>query len=195
MRTTSYLIIATSIILFIAAHQSHAQNTGFTGPFAPGNWTPELPDPSFGGEITEFTENTLIIEGPDGINCFDLGGAEVSVSIEIPADLLISFEWSYFSSDGGQWDIFIVRRTANGDITEVLTVPNVDQGDGTFDALFDKGDEIDILVYSRDCRFGPGILTVTNFNYQELAPVPVKAWSFLMAAILMATFAFFRFKA
>ena len=81
---------------------------GFTGPYAPANWTITTDE---GGSVIPNGIIGVTLIGPDeGCN----GGASVYYGIEIPASGVIHFNWNYtsFDEDGPLFDPF--GYTING---------------------------------------------------------------------------------
>ncbi len=78
---------------------------------------------------------------------------------------LLTFDWTYWSSDIDYWD------KGYYDVNGGRTVLCDNNGPyaGSVSTGLNVGDLLDLGVYTEDGFFGPGILTVTNFN---LTPEP-----------------------
>ena len=86
------------------AQATHAAVVGFTGDFAPGNWTTTLD----GGDGYVNTSNAptsvVIASANNGDNVL----RNTDFSIAMPFNGAISFDWSFTTSDGPVWDPFLV---------------------------------------------------------------------------------------
>jgi hypothetical protein len=72
----------------------------FTGPFATSNWD-VLEE---GNSMAAFSGNTILLL--TGSNGSETPQANVDVTIVIPVDGTVSFDWDYETSDGPEWDPF-----------------------------------------------------------------------------------------
>jgi hypothetical protein len=175
-------------ILVLSATQIAAQ--GFTGYYDPANWTIELPDAQYGGSVPAFDANTLVIIGPDGQSC---SGEEVRVFIEVEESGGIFFNWEFVNFDSPGWDFFIVRQALNGDVNVLTQVTQ--PGSGSFVGFFNAGDVLHFVVYSEDCVFGEGVVTITNFDpYSEYTAIPLSSWALYLGILLMISFVVIRFR-
>ena len=138
-----------------------SSTSGFTGDFAPELWVAT--------EGVSIGESTLIIEGYDtgdetGNTDYAWGdGLNQQATAQcISAGATVSFDWSYSTVDGPNWDPgFYI----NGALVASLTDDNgatSQNGSVSFDCV--GGDAIGFAVNSVDGIWGPGILTITNFT-------------------------------
>lgn len=153
------------ILAFLAmafSTQATMAAVGFTGAFAPENWQITESHADFGGDVYFTGTTTLTIEGPDGEEGCD-DSYQMSASIVIPQTGLVQFDWEFVNLDEDpDYDFFIVRKTDNGDQDLIFTT---ETSSGHFAELFQAGDVLAIIVASEDCVLGPGIATITNFEF------------------------------
>lgn len=130
----------------------------FDGPYAPELWTFTT---EAGGFIDAHTADTLVLVGGDSL----LSG-DTDILVTVIADGLWTFSWSWESTDwspGFDNGYYLINGAAHflagggpGPYTDALSVQ------------VHEGDVIGFRVETTDGIFGPGVLTITNFN----APVP-----------------------
>ena len=189
----NFLPMSFLLVLFFPIGQALAGDgfiEGFTGAFAQENWTIELPDPTYGGEVSWDGTHTLIIEGPDGSSCS--GGREVLASIAVPFGGRVAFDWEYTSTDVGTWDFFIVLIDADGQEHQIVYVDNADAPtSGSVNRYMGSGETLVLTVGSVDCILGPGIATISSFSFGT-PPIPLAIWV-LPASLLMMAVAKIRF--
>ena len=129
----------------------------FSGSYDPANWTFN----AGGGNGTWLmTAAQLDIVGDDS----EVGGY-TDVFLVAPAAGMVSFDWSYFSTDIEQWD------GGGYKVNFVDTFLAYNEGpvfSGSASFNVNAGDTFGFFVWSDDGAFGPGELTITNFS----APVP-----------------------
>ncbi len=182
-----YFLFVAFFVFFI----SQAAANGFTGYFAPANWTVSLPESQYGGSVSH-EQNYLTINGPDGDLC--LGGKEVAVSIAMPDNGVVWFRWDYISydEDGPTFDVFIIRKTVTG--TEHILEFIDYNGFGVFSGAFDEGDELSFVVSSQDCILGEGVVTITGFQFIEDPVVPLANWAIFLSLALITLFVIFHLR-
>jgi hypothetical protein len=142
---------------------------GFTGDFAPGNWS--ILQQNNGSVSFAANGASVDFDGPDGIGCFGTG-AEASIAIAMPNDGNVTFDYDYTSLDlfGSGWDAFIALVDANGNVTVLVNTINSVNAAGTVNVDVAAGDVLAIGVASVDCTLGPGVATVDNFVFSPLTP-------------------------
>lgn len=136
--------------------------SGFTGPFAPANWTVIEND---GGSV-DISANTMTLETADG-GGFCFGGSSQFATIAVPFDGLLSFDWDYSTIDAPFFDQFIAVIDAAGNITTLVDIdsgPNNQSGSVT-DVPVTAGSILVFEAFSTDCILGPAIIDITNFSY------------------------------
>jgi hypothetical protein len=138
-----------------------AASAQFTGYYA-HPWTFARTNPGSGAFWTGST-SSLTITGHNA------GGGGDTATYTIPALLggLVSFNWSYSSTDTDDYDRggYII----NG--FKTVLANNASQGSGSGSFFVNTGDIFGFYVESADGNFGPGILSISNF----VAPVPEPA--------------------
>lgn len=154
-----------SAVMGFSANPAQAMVTGFTGQYAPANWT-ETVNPDGYVDTANAPASITLGSANNG------GGAKrTNYTITAPAAGKVSFDWLYktFDVDGSGWDPF--GYLLNGNFTQ-LSLNNLmsDQtGSVAFDVLL--GDTFGFSQRALDSIAGRGITTVSNFN----APAPVPA--------------------
>ncbi|MBO6607093.1 T9SS type A sorting domain-containing protein [Psychroserpens sp.] len=131
--------------------------TGFTGDFAPGNWSQDLGGSDGSINITE-TDMT-IVGGNNG------SGSVVIAEATCPTGGSYSFNWDFTTDDGSAfWDpAFYV----NGVAVIQLTDDNEGAQSGSVSVNCAAGDVIGFGVASQDGIAGAGTLTITDFTVGE----------------------------
>lgn len=128
--------------------------TGFTGAFAPANWTTITPA-GYANAVATVTATTITLTSPDGAGCANLAS---SASIAFPTAGNVSFNYNYVNPDPG-FEVFIITVN-NGVITQLGTT-----GSGVFTRAMNAGDVLLIRAQSADCVFGAATATITNFSF------------------------------
>jgi hypothetical protein len=128
----------------------------FSGTYDPANWTFA---PSGDGSWSMNAASLLIVGDDSGV------GGYTDVYIVAPAAGMVSFDWSYFSIDSGDFDRGGYQVNFADTILANNDGPNF-SGNASF--AVNAGDTFGFFVWSDDGLFGPGELTITNFS----APVP-----------------------
>lgn len=146
-------------LLALALLGAGAAQAAFIGPYAVGNWTTNS---TGGGSVdTSGAPASITVVGPDtGSDTF----RQIDFTIAAVADGIWSFDWSYSSTDSPTFDG--AGWLLNGAFS---LLANVNGSSGSSGAInVQTGDVIGFRGYATDDAFGPGFLTVTNFD----APVP-----------------------
>lgn len=129
--------------------------TGFTGDFAPANWTTSTPA-GYANAVASVTATTITLTSPDGAFC--AGGLSSTASIATVSEGTMSFNYSYTTADAG-FEFFVINVNG-GVITQIQAT-----GAGTFNRAMAAGDVLLLAARSADCVFGSGTATITNFQY------------------------------
>jgi hypothetical protein len=124
----------------------------FDGPYAPANWT--TTDNAGGSATFNGTASLDMLSGDIGV------GGDTTVTINAPSGGNMSFDWSYTSSDSGDFD---QGGYINAGVF-VFLAQNDTPGSGSVSVNVDAGDQIGFYVTTLDGAFGPGHLTITNFS-------------------------------
>jgi hypothetical protein len=138
------------------AQATHAAVIGFTGDFAPGNWTTTLN----GGDGYVNTSNaptSVVIASADD------GGGErnTDFSIAMPFTGAISFDWSFTTSDGPFYDPFFVG--IDGIYTQLTDNGGPNSQTGSYSVSVLAGQVFTLRANSFDSVFGRSETTVSNF--------------------------------
>lgn len=149
-------------LFFGAVCFSHA---AFTGGYATNNWT--LVNSNANGSINLSNAPAKIVLTGGNNESAQPGYTEWRVLV--PAAGLLQFDWSYTTLDDafGPWDGAGWRR--NG-FSQELAVNNSTNFSGHVSALVSAGDTFAFWVQTSDNMVGPGLLTVTNFNFGVVPP-------------------------
>ncbi len=147
---------------------------GFTGPFAPQNWT--VLEENNGS--VDFSASSIAFEGPDGGTCTD---AQATAMITMPANGTLTFDYDWSNLDVG-WDAFIVTVNVS---TGIVDTENFGTASGTVSLDLMAGDVILIGIVSEDCFGGAGSALVDNFTFQYASGVDAGAftqcWGYITA--------------
>lgn len=152
-----------SAVLFAAAGLATAANAqvimGFQGPFDPANWTEAKPGNS-SVDWTNAPDCVTIIGNDDGSGL----AADTFISIIAPDDAIVCFDWTYFSSDVGDWDSGGYHINNN----PIQLADNDTHGSGSASFPVNAGNTFGWYVHSRDSGFGPGVLeTATSSSRSQ----------------------------
>ncbi len=132
---------------------------GFVGPFSPSNWT--ILEENNGTVNFDGSNEVVTIVGPDGAFC--PGGAEASMTLTIPEDGNISFDWEWTNVDPN-WDFFVVILDQAG-VIDVLVDVGAAAASGAIDEEVEEGNILFMGVESLDCIGGTGTATISNFIF------------------------------
>lgn len=154
-----------------------AAQAAFIGPYAVGNWTTTS---TAGGSVdTSGAPASITVVGPDtGSN----SSQQIDFTIAAVADGIWSFDWSYSSTDSAGYDG--AGWLLNGAFSLLANASGNSGSSGAINVL--TGDVIGFRVYSTDDTFGPGVLTVANFDAPVPAPEPTALSLFALGAVGVA---------
>jgi hypothetical protein len=155
-----YALATASLAAVAIPAAAKADLADFSGPYAPANWTFTNTGTSNGNVNTAGAPASITLTG----GASGSGSGTTNFTIAAVASGLLTFDWNYFSTDSGSYDIgnFLL----NGVTTFLAS--NASQGNGTFSIAVNSGDVFGFQVFSQDNIAGPGVLTISNFS----APVP-----------------------
>ncbi|MEM9412834.1 MAG: PEP-CTERM sorting domain-containing protein [Planctomycetota bacterium] len=145
-------------------------NADFTGDYTPGNWTVS----TMSGDAGVTNDGlTAILTGTDS------GIADVlEYSVTVSQTGTLDFDWDYTNllGDYGSYDYagFIVDNNFT-----LLATNADDPASGTESIAVNSGQSFSFIVASLDGEFGPGQLTISNF---EASPIPEPSALGLLAA-------------
>ncbi len=132
--------------------------SGFTGPYASGNWTVIVPPQ--GGSVTMMGDEEVMLVGPDGGIC---SNASTQFRIVIPSTGQLIFDWQYSTNDvdGPLFDPF--GYNLNGTFFQLSDNSGPDTQSGTVSVAVTAGDVFAFEQRSVDCILGEGATTVVQF--------------------------------
>ena len=151
------LLGSLSLAALSLAFAAPAEASGFSGPYAPANWT-------FTANGGDGSVNTA--GAPASINLTGSNngiGEPTNYTINSVVDGQVSFSWSYSSVDSPGYDSFGYLLNGNFNF---LANSNGQTDTTAFSVA--AGDSFGFSITSLDGIFGPGIATISNFS----APVP-----------------------
>jgi len=134
---------------------------GFAGPYAPSNWS------SFANNSDGFVNSAgaptsiSIISGNNGSGTSGTNGW----TITIPASGTITFNWSYTTVDGPQWDYpqYVINSGAPQLFPGYSTSGGTSQS-GSASIPVNAGDVFTLQMYTVDNIVGSATVTITNFT-------------------------------
>ncbi len=136
-------------------------NAQFSGPYAVANWTLTNSPGANGSVNTAGAPASLILNGSD--DELNIGDVTVDYTIITTATGNWSFNWSYTTSDGPNFDPAGVL--VNGVFTQLTNNDGGMMQSGTFNGgSVTSGSTIGFRVRSLDNAAGNGVLTISNFS-------------------------------
>ena len=178
---------ATLICLVVSVAQTtHATVIGFTGDFAPSNWSTTL-DGGDGYVNTSNAPTSIVIASADNQ---DIVERNTDFSIAMPFSGTVSFNWSYQTSDeGSSFDPFFVgidgvftMLTSDSDSTQLES--------GFYSGSILAGQILTLRANTPDSSFGRAETTVSNFQAvsepTSAVPEPTSMAIFGLGALGMA---------
>ena len=178
MSLKNVLVAAASIgAAVIAVPTASAAIIGFTGLFAPGNWTTTLAGgpPAGGGAPAGVNPSgapaSIQLTGGDSgcdsyFNSGIPGPCATNFTLAMPAGFSsVSFHWAYTTNDNGaDFDPFGVL--INGVFTE-LTNPSLGNQSGNFSRAGLAGATFGFSINCTDCNLGESTVTISQFQAPE----------------------------
>ncbi|MFB2979832.1 PEP-CTERM sorting domain-containing protein [Microseira sp. BLCC-F43] len=157
-----------------------AQAAGFSGSYAPSNWT--FTNLNADGFVdTSNAPESITLTGGDNLS----GAFGLTAYTTAAVNSLVSFNWNYNTQDvdGPFWDPFGFLN--NGVFTQ-LTDPNGSQSQsGTYSTLVKAGDIFGFAVNTLDNIVGPASVTISNFEATQV-PEPASVLGLLAFGALGA---------
>ncbi|MCW5776545.1 MAG: hypothetical protein KIS87_08915 [Phycisphaeraceae bacterium] len=147
-----------SVLALVAA--AGAAQAQFSGYYAPANWNYVTPGNSY-VDVSGAPNSVMVVGNDDGSG----SSANTDMTITVPVGGNWKFDWSYASTDSGNYDRayyllngnqFFLAQNDSGVKSGSATIP------------VNPGDVIGFRVFSADSVFGPGYLTIREFS----APIP-----------------------
>ncbi|MCO5250203.1 MAG: ice-binding family protein [Candidatus Kapabacteria bacterium] len=145
------------------------QYIDFTGPFAPGNWDVVEEENS----MAEFIGNTILLVTSADNEEEALGENDVDVTITIPANGTISFDWYFETYDVGGSGFDPFGYTIDGDFTQLTTNGDYDPQSGSESIPVLAGEVFGFKQRATDTWLGVGITEIDNFMFEGDSELPV----------------------
>ena len=157
-----------AVVGLVAIHgTATADPIGFSGPYAPANFTTTNTPAGTGGSanFAGAPASATFTSGDSGV------GGVTDTIVLAAGDGLVTFDFSYSSDDFGTFDTF--GFLLNGVYTQLVDNdgnPSGFTGSASFAVL--EGDTFGFRSTTADGGFGPGVAVVTNFNAPFQVPEP-----------------------
>ena len=148
------------------AQATHAAVVGFTGDFAPGNWTTTL-DGGDGYVNTSNAPTSVVIASAYNA---DSVFRNTDFSIAMPFNGAISFDWSFKTSDGASFDPFLVG--IDGVYTQLTNGSGPQSQSGSYSVSLLAGQVFTLRANTVDSGVGRSETTVSNFMASNFMAVP-----------------------
>ncbi|MBA6411607.1 IPTL-CTERM sorting domain-containing protein [Parahaliea sp. F7430] len=156
-----------AVVLAIFAAPSFA---GFSGSYAPSNWSTTLTGtpPGGGGAAvdTSGAPNQIVLIGGDD-DCDD--DCELQYTTSVAATGTLSFNWSYSTTDvdGPEYDVFIILHDGSREQLSDDAGPATQSGSKSLNVS--AGDTFGFALNCEDCIEGAAEVTISAFNAPEPA--------------------------
>jgi hypothetical protein len=165
-------LLSYAAVPVLAALAPAAAEADFIGPYAVGNWTTTTTPASDGSVDTSLEPASItLISSNNGIS----GSTDFTIAAQTAG--IWEFDWSYTSGDTGAYDQggFLL----NGAFTLLACNDSAcasggqpDPQAGSISIPVNSGDIIGFRVLATDAIFGPGFLTISNFDAPTATSVP-----------------------
>lgn len=158
MTSIMAITILTSVIAMGNIPNAHAGGGLFFGFYAEENWNVE----------TNGGDGFVIFFGADFVNVLgdnsEAGARDTAVTIEIPCDGSVNFDWFYQTQDTGP-AFDPAGYLLNGVFNQITDNAGSDFQSGLEDVAVQQGDIFGFIVHSNDGVKGPAQLTVTPYGF------------------------------
>jgi hypothetical protein len=155
-----------------------AQAAGFSGSYAPSNWT--FTNSNADGFVdTSNAPESITLTGGDNRS----GRFGQTAYTTAAVNSLVSFNWNYSTVDGPFWDPF--GFLLNGIFTQLTNPNGSNSQSGTYSTLVKAGDIFGFAVNTRDNIVGPASVTISNFEATQV-PEPASVLGLLAFGALGA---------
>lgn len=166
-----------------------AARANFIGPYDVSNWTLQNSGGSTDGHVSLISAPVSILLSGGRTHSGTPGTTDFTIAAV--ASGLVSFSWSYFSSDtlptdGGNFLL-------NG--VPTLLATNATQGIGTFSIMVNQGDIFGFEAFTLDNNGDPAQLLISNFNGPLGSAVPDTGSTLGLLALGVAGISVFRRRA
>lgn len=159
-----------------------AEASGFSGSYDPVNWT--LTNDNANGFVdTSSAPSEISVTGGDNGSGFF---GQTSYTTTAAADGLVSFDWTYNTTDvdGPSFDPF--GFLLNGSFFQLTDDTGADFQSGFADFSVVEGDEFGFAIQTVDNFFGPATATVSDFEAPESVPEPTSTLALLAVGTVTA---------
>ncbi|MDD3004768.1 T9SS sorting signal type C domain-containing protein [Flavobacterium sp.] len=148
--------------------------SGFAEDFAPENWT-FLNNNTNGNIDTSNVPESIIINGG---NDQSESSGNTDYSIVIPATGTLSFNWSYNTNDGAQYDYPQIVYNGNAVIFNNFDLDGSNTQSGNITLGVEVGDTLTLRMYTADNGFGAATVTITDFKFDVfMGESPTMSWT------------------
>ncbi|MCX7767686.1 MAG: PKD domain-containing protein [Flavobacteriales bacterium] len=134
--------------------------SGFTGPYAPANWTTYANNSNGTVNSSGAPASITITSGDNGSGTLGTNGW----TIIIPASGTITFNWSYSTIDWGpQYDYPQIVINGNPQLFPGFNTSGSVSQSGSASINVNAGDQFSLEMLTTDNVYGPGTVTISNF--------------------------------
>lgn len=146
--------------LLLCSGLAHA--AGFTGLFAPGNWTQSAGT----GSVNSFDASSLSMSsGDDGSD----SASNTDVTIVLASAGTISFDWAYSTNDEDAfWDPFSVLTPTALQLTD----DDASSQSGSYSFSANLGDVVGFQIRTIDNLGGSATIRISNFSFDDGGGTP-----------------------
>lgn len=174
------LLLAAALAVSFSAQA--ATIVGFTGAYAPGNWT-QSPG---SGSVNVFSASDLSLTSGDN-GSGNPSDTDVGIVVAQPK-VTISFDWAYTTEDDPFFDPFGVKTLLVGVVppplfTELSDSSGAQSQSGTFSVMLEAGDFFAFSQQTLDNTFGSATTRIGNFRV-DVTEVPEPSTIALLAITL-----------
>jgi hypothetical protein len=161
------LIGSLSLTALSLAFAAPAEAVGLDGIYNVSNWTTTVTNGGDGSVNTGGAPASIALTSSNN----DIGPSNVDFTIAAAASGLVSFNWSYLTSDedGPGFDPF--GYLLNGSFFQLTDDEGLDSQSGSTSFAVTTGDIFGFRAASNDSEFGSATTTITGFA----APVPLES--------------------
>lgn len=151
--------------LLLCSGLAHA---GFTGLFAPGNWT-QSPGT---GSVNSFNASSLSMSSGDDDSDND---SNTDVTIALAGAGTVSFDWAYSTADSTGdpfWDPFFVLTPTEVQLTQNTQDGGQSSQSGSYSFSANLGDVVGFRIRTVDNIGGSATVRISNFSFDDGGGTP-----------------------
>ena len=164
--TTPATACADSIVV-LTGTTSFITSSGFTGAFAPANWTFANTNANGSVNTTSAPASIALTGGNNGSG----SAGNSNYTIVVPASGNISFNWNYSTSDGANWDRPRILINGTPTILSGYNTSGATSQSGTMTVPVTAGQTFGFNMNTLDNSFGAATVTISNFNATATPPI------------------------